>query len=91
MDGSEFRRIRKFFSLSKADWMYALGYAGNRNTMYINCERYETGAREIPLYLAQHVWLMEQLGRDHPPVHADQPALPNFPRWPGYEIGESVS
>jgi hypothetical protein len=88
MKGEEFRRIRKFFGLGKADWMYVLGYAGNKNTMYVNCERYENGTKTIPLYLARYVWLMEQWGRAQPPRAPAEAALPAFPVWQGYELEE---
>lgn len=91
MKGDEFRRIRKFFGLGKVDWMYALGYAGNKNTMYINCERYENGTREIPLYLARYVWLVEQWGRHrlHNGAKSETDLLPKWPEWPGYELEEA--
>lgn len=91
MKGPEFRRIRKFFGLGKADWMYQLGYAGNKNTLFINCARYENGQREIPLWLARYVWLMEQWGRAQPPRAPAEAALPKWPEWPGYDLEERPS
>ena len=90
MKGPEFRKIRKFFGLSKTDWMYQLGYSGTKNTMYLNCERYENGSREIPLYLARYVWLLEQWGRERPPLAPAQSALPSWPEWHDYEKPEVI-
>lgn len=88
MKGREFRKIRKFFGLGKAEFMYQLGYAGNKNTLYINCARYENDQREIPLWLARYVWLLEQWGRSQPPRAPAESALPKWPDWPGYELDE---
>jgi len=82
----EFKRIRKSFDLSEADFMYALGYAGNQNTMHLNCRRYEDGSRPIPLYLARYVWLLDKVGgiSDQPDLERDEAGLPIWPNWPEY-------
>lgn len=89
MKGHEFKRIRKSFDLSEADFMYALGYAGNQNTMHLNCRRYEDGTRPIPLYLARYVWLLDRVSaipeRGSQALEIDAVSgLPVFPEWPDY-------
>ena len=84
MKPEEFRAIRKKFGLSEADWMYALGYAGNQNTMHLNCSRYENGTKEIPLYLARYVWLLDvSQGRWPGPTK-----MPVWPEFPDYHLDE---
>lgn len=83
MTGKEFRDIRKLFGLKKPDWMYRLGYQGSKNTMFLNCDRYESGLRPIPLYLAQYVWLLNAIAQGNLTVGPD--GLPEFPSWPAYE------
>lgn len=86
MKGEEFAAIRRRFGLKKVDWMYALGYAGSKNTMYLNCERYENGERQIPLYLAQYVWLVHELasGSRTGPKMSTETRMPVWPEWPAY-------
>jgi hypothetical protein len=84
MTGKEFRDIRRSVGLKKPDWMYALGYQGNKNTLYLNCERYEKGERAIPLYLAQYVWLIHEIAHDRD-IALDENGLPEWPKWPLYE------
>lgn len=87
MKGAEFKRIRKSFDLSEADFMYALGYAGNKNTMHLNCRRYEDGDRPIPLYLARYVWLLDRVAAYNVPIEAAN-GMPAWPEWPGYNADE---
>lgn len=87
MKGAEFKRIRKSFDLSEADFMYALGYAGNQNTMHLNCRRYEDGQRPIPLYLARYVWLLDRVAAYNVPIEADN-GIPAWPDWPDYHLDE---
>ena len=84
MKGADFKRIRKSFDLSEADFMYALGYAGNQNTMHLNCRRYEDGTRPIPLYLARFVWLVDQVAKSDGPPLTDE-GMPRWPEWPYYD------
>jgi len=86
MKGAEFKRIRKSFDLSEADFMYALGYAGNQNTMHLNCRRYEDGQRPIPLYLARYVWLLNEVAAGGPKL--DPNDMPKCPDWPDYHADE---
>jgi hypothetical protein len=89
MTGDEFRHIRNGFGLSEAGFMYALGYAGNQNTMHLNCRRYEDGSKPIPLYLARYVWLVSEwkmLNNDA--GCSDVNEMPNWPDWPGYHDDE---
>jgi hypothetical protein len=79
----EFKQIRKSFDLSEADFMYLLGYAGNQNTMHLNCRRYEDGQRPIPLYLARYVWLLDRIASQDG-VPTDAYGLPVWPEFLGY-------
>ena len=79
MKGPEFKAIRESFGLNPQDWMYELGYGGNKNTLRLNCERYENGEKEIPLYLARYIWLVQQYS------HV---GMPKWPDWPGYHFDE---
>lgn len=103
MTGEEFKAIRERFGLDRVAWMYMLGYQGNNNTMETNCTRYERpathpGRREIPLYLAQYVWLVGQLGEYAPDVTMVrmemQPGAklptPAFPEWETYYDEETT-
>jgi hypothetical protein len=85
--GADFKRIRKSFDLSEADFMYALGYAGNQNTMHLNCRRYEDGERPIPLYLARYVWLLDRVAAYNVPIEARN-GMPAWPDWPDYHADE---
>ena len=87
MKPHEFKRIRKSFDLSEADFMYALGYAGNQNTMHLNCRRYEDGERRIPLYLARYVWLLDKVAGasiHDGDLERDDAGVPVWPDWPDY-------
>lgn len=89
MKGAEFKRIRKSFDLSEADFMYALGYAGNQNTMHLNCRRYEDGTRPIPLYLARYVWLLDRIQAMNP-IETHENGIPVFPEWPDYYTDQVI-
>ncbi len=87
MKGPEFKAIRESFGLNPQDWMYELGYGGNKNTLRLNCERYENGEKEIPLYLARYLWLLQQYALS--PFDSPEPLkMPRWPDWPGYHFDE---
>lgn len=89
MTPEQFQSIRGYFGLQEPDWMYALGYQGNRNTLFQNCRRYESGEREIPPYLAQYVWLLWQASFGKPVPLDSGTKMPVWPMWPHYyDLGE---
>lgn len=53
MNGNELRAIRKSLGLSVKDFGRALGYTGSPNTLSVQVRRYETGARDIPPWIAR--------------------------------------
>lgn len=59
MTGEELMEIRTRLELSPAQFGSLLGYRGNRNTLDLLIRRYEGGIKEIPLYLARYIWLLD--------------------------------
>jgi transcriptional regulator with XRE-family HTH domain len=60
MTGPDLRAIRTRLGLSVYDFGRALGYQGNDNTVGVQIRRYETGARDVPPWIAR---LAEMYGR----------------------------
>lgn len=72
MTGAEFAAIRKRLNLSLVEFGRALGYDGNRNTVQVAVSRYESGAREIPPWIARLAVMFDRHGvpadfADHDP------------------------
>lgn len=53
MTGSEFLSIRQQLGFTLMQWGRALGYQGDRNTVQVAVRRYESGARDIPPWIAR--------------------------------------
>jgi hypothetical protein len=80
MKPEELTAIRVRFGLTKREFAYALGYSGNRNTLHLMMDRYESGRKPIPLTFARFVWLLDEwrmLNND-----AGSPDLNGMPQWP---------
>ncbi len=90
MDGVEFRTIREQLNLNRNQFARLLGYTGNSTNNVTQIKRYETGDRQIPLYIARLAWLIARLDtyRLAPEqglkIGKDQFGQIAWPYWPGY-------
>lgn len=73
MTGAEFRAIRKKLFLSVIGFGRVLGYGGSDNTVSTVIRRYESGDREIPIYMAR---LATMYARHGVPTEFMTPDLP---------------
>jgi transcriptional regulator with XRE-family HTH domain len=86
MTGEEFKALRISFGFSQDQLALYLGYSGNHSTNRTTMDRYETGKRIVPPYIARLMWLIERYRLVHR-------SLPLFPDWQTYdddEIGEEA-
>lgn len=60
MTGAELRAIRQALGLTLSGFGKALGYSGNKNTLSVQIRRFESGAREIPEWIAKLAKTMVQ-------------------------------
>jgi transcriptional regulator with XRE-family HTH domain len=89
MDGVEFKTIREQLGLTKNQFATMIGYTGTSSNNTITISRYESGKRQVPLYIARFVWLLGQLDairhNSGVPIPFDsETGLVRFPHWPGY-------
>ena len=62
MTGEELKVIRHGLGLSTTEFGRALGYAGELNTISVQIRRYESGAREIPPWIARLATMYARFG-----------------------------
>ena len=93
MTGEEFKALRLSFGLSQDKLALYLGYGGNHSTNRTTMDRYETGKRVVPPYIARLMWLIGEYRSDmiQQGYRGEKNLMPKFPDWPAYqddEIGE---
>jgi len=79
MKSSDFKNIRKRFGMEQLQFARLIGYTGTDRNCIDLIRKYENGKKQVPLYIARHVWLIERF-RDL------NRFMPQFPDWPGYEF-----
>lgn len=62
MTGKELKAIRRDLGLSTREFGAALGYRGKPNTLAVSIRQYESGAREIPPWIARLATMFAQHG-----------------------------
>lgn len=87
MNNNDFRRLRQEAGLNEADYAKLLGYTGNGKNRVNTIKEFESGKKQIPLYIARLAWLIgewraEQLDQGF----RDGAAMPRFPEWGGYNF-----
>jgi len=79
MTGSEMKKIRDRMGLERLELARLIGYTGNDRNDESRIRKLESGAKQIPLYIARLVWLLS--------AHQRRTGiLPEFPGWPGYDF-----
>lgn len=80
MKGQEMKQIRQLAR--------AIGYTGTDRNDEMRVRQYEYGKKQIPLYIARLVWLMDREHRNAVPFTTPpmQSGVIRFPDWPGYEF-----
>lgn len=82
MTGPEMKAIRQKMGLDRVEMARLIGYTGNDRNDESRISKLESGAKQIPLYIARLVWLLG--------AHQRRTGiLPEFPGWPGYDF-ESI-
>lgn len=94
MQGSEMKVIRERLGMTELQLARAIGYTGTDRNDDTRIREYERGKKQIPLYIARLVWLIDEVEG----MAVGSPAsvilrqdgrtgdLRGFPDWPGYDF-----
>lgn len=80
MQGAEMKVIRLRLNLSELGLARQIGYTGTDRNDATRIREYERDKKQIPLYIARLVWLIDLAVADSPS------GLLHWPYWPGYDF-----
>lgn len=98
MNGSEFAKIRNQLGFTaaeghgEADFARLLGYTGSFRNRADQIRKFESGRKQIPLYIARLAWLLGEIDTEcdlNPsgwPDYVNDVGKVEFPEWDGYVI-----
>ncbi len=80
MNGAEMKQIRQRLGMSELQLARAIGYTGTDRNDNTRIREYERDKKQIPLYIARLVWLIDLTIGDR--ISAGI----GWPEWPGYDF-----
>lgn len=94
MKSSEFRDIRMRLGLTESSFAAELGYTGKGKNRVNLIRDFESGKKQIPLYIARLAWLLDRVTEAYAgdnDISAEVMAMDGtvrWPDWPGYSREE---